>query len=312
MKKLFIIAVLVLLFSWQSKACLNYYYFVNKEGNYYMSDTIIRAFNLNFNKERNLTKLKNSYSRLSREHDYRILSDYSVSLLKLGNVKTALELLIALEKAHPEEYNLAANLGTAFELNGMPDSALKYIRLAITINPSSHGNSEWVHEKVLETKLQIKDKPKYLADHTVLQLTGSQKKDSMIRKQIELQVRERFPFCKGPDPIMASLLTDLGESYCEQLSVEYGKALYQIAQKYYGDTTGALKEKIKEAQLYINKYADKKIELPLNRRMEASYQKIGYFSYKQLLDDNDPEHYMVDWTTIDLNVKTLLTLAKIN
>ncbi|HEY6161741.1 MAG TPA: tetratricopeptide repeat protein [Bacteroidia bacterium] len=312
MKRIPLIAALTLVFCWQSKACLNYYYFVNKEGNYYMSDTIIRAFNLNFNKERNLTKLKNSYSRLSREHDYRILSDYSVSLLKLGKTKTALELLIALERVHPEEYNIAANLGTAYELSAMPDSALKYIRLALKINPASHGNSEWVHIKVLETKLQMTINPKYLADHSVLRLTESQKKDSTTRKQIEVQVRERFPFCKGPDPVMASLLTDLGESYCNQLSVEYGKAMYQIAQKYYGDTTEALTMKIKEAQLYINKYADKKIEIPVNRRMEASYDKIGYFSYKQLLDDNDPGNYVVDWTGINLDIKTLLSLAKIN
>jgi tetratricopeptide (TPR) repeat protein len=305
----FLLAILSLPFT--SKACLNYYFFVNKEGEYYMADTILRGFNLNFNKERNEAKLKRSLSSLNKFHDYKLLSDYSVSLLKLGKTKIALEILSALEKAHPEEYNIAANLGTAYELSGMPDSALKYIKLAIRINPQSHGSSEWVHIKVLETEVHLKTNSNYLDDLTVLELNTKQKNDTMARKQLELQIRERFPFCKGPDLIMASLLADLGDMYCNQLSVEYGKAMYQIAQQYYGDSSATLKKKINEAQGYIAKYKDKKVDIVYQQRMEASYEKIGYFSYKQLMDDNDQMHYVVNWSGINLDVSSLLLLANI-
>tara|TARA_B110000046_G_C13024495_1_gene413104 strand:+ start:2444 stop:2677 length:234 start_codon:yes stop_codon:yes gene_type:complete len=56
-----------------------------------------------------------------------MLSDYAVYLMKAGRVDESLAILKELNKNLPQEYQIAANLGTAYELNGELDSALFYI-----------------------------------------------------------------------------------------------------------------------------------------------------------------------------------------
>ena len=71
-----------------------------------------------------------------------MLSDYAVYLMKAGRVDESLAILKELNKNLPQEYQIAANLDTAYELNGELDSALFYIKRGIEINPDAHAGSE--------------------------------------------------------------------------------------------------------------------------------------------------------------------------
>ncbi len=48
---------------------------------------------------------------------------------------------------------LRRNLGTVYELLGENENALLWIKKAVAIDPASHGNSEWIHVRILEAKI---------------------------------------------------------------------------------------------------------------------------------------------------------------
>jgi tetratricopeptide (TPR) repeat protein len=311
MKKIFLLLAIVTFSITKSFACGNYYYALDKEGNLVpLGYNWKFPFNKNFNLERNVTKLKKLEAKLKKEKNYMLLSDYSVCLMKLGKSKEALKILIELYKHYPSEYKIAANLGTAYELNGQVDSALKYIKRGLQLNPNDHEGSEWVHVKILETKLELRKKPSYLLDHTVLQLTEAQKKDSTVLQHISIQLQERVPFTpvtSAPDEIMASLFVDLAEISANIKSIEYSRAYYQIAKIYYKSQLPFLDKKIKEMEKLINKYTS--IKPKQDRSFEGEKGKVGYFKYTELLSENDFQHYKIDWAKINTDVNSLIALV---
>jgi tetratricopeptide (TPR) repeat protein len=244
---------------------------------------------------------------LQQERSYTLLSDYAVYLLKLEKYKEGLDILVALHHYYPTEYKIAANLGTAYELNGDVENALLFIQLGMQLNPEAHDGSEWVHVRVLQTKLLLKKNADYLKDHTVLSLTEAQEQDSLIRQQINIQVRERFPFSPGPDPIMASLLIDLADCYANTQSIEFAKAVYEIAKKYYGDPSPMLDDKIKSMQKLINKYLN--VRPNRDSDLEGMNVKIGSIQYKTLLENHQLEKYTIPWEKINTNADSLISLV---
>src|SRR5258708_7777149 len=97
-------------------------------------------------------------------------SDYSVALMFLGRSEEAVTLLNQLEKEKPGEYFIAANLGTAYELSGNNEEALKWIKEGIHRDPTSHEGTEWLHVKILEAKITQEKDPHYFKTHSVLEL----------------------------------------------------------------------------------------------------------------------------------------------
>jgi len=52
------------------------------------------------------------------------------------------------------------DLGTAYELAGKNEPALRWIREGLRRNPNSHKGTEWLHVKILEAKIeQEKQRP---------------------------------------------------------------------------------------------------------------------------------------------------------
>lgn len=312
MKKIFLLFLVQLVFLFSAKACLNYYYTLDKNGALHYAgegNDLMRSFNTNFNKELIVSKMKKLDTQMEKEHSMMALSDYAVDLLKLGKVNEALDILVELYANSPGEYKLASNLGTAYELHGDVDSALKYIRRGIELNPHDHEGSEWIHVKILETKKKMAADPAWLTTHSVLELTEAQKNDS-VRKQLLIQLQERFPFVPGPDVMMASMFEDLGDISAKTYSIEYAKVFYNIAREYYGNKSEALAEKIKQVQSLSAKYASVQPPNDPYDRIEGDNAKLGSISYKTLLGDNDPNHYQVDWAKIIYDPETLL--AKVN
>lgn len=305
MKRFLVLSLLVL--SIPALSCLNFYYSINDDGHLHEITDFhesFRRFNKNFNLKRIDSKLRSYESDIQANKDYQLLSDYAVLLMKAGKTEASKELLYHLYIAHPTEYQLAANLGTAFELCGEVDSALKYIERGIELNPEAHEGSEWVHLDILNTKKELELDSSYLSHHTVLNLSESDKQDSTILNQIFIQVHERFPFSPGPDPIMASLMVDLGDCFANILSIEYAKAMYTLAKNYFGDESESTQDKID--QMIAKRVEFNNIQPERHVNLQGDVIKISGISQSRMLDDNNRNNFEIDWSTIETNVDTLL------
>ncbi|MGH1337739.1 MAG: tetratricopeptide repeat protein [Aureispira sp.] len=308
MKSLFLSLLLLLSAATTSQACLNVYYSLDHNGHLHdNAEQLKRAFNTNFNLSLIERKLQKLEKRLAKEQDYKLLSNYAVLMLKAGKTKEALAILEQLYLHHPEEYQLAANLGTAYELNGDLTKALFYIKRGIELNPEAHQGSEWVHVKILETKLQLQKDPNYLTTHSVLELTEEQKNDPLVGEQIHIQVHERFPFSPPFNAIMANLLIDLGDCYANTTSIEFAKALYSIAKFHHGSKDKRIDEQLRKMLQLRKKYA----EVHPKQEGKGDHIKIGGIRYKSLLDDNNKTRHQINWEAILTNDTLLLTAVNL-
>lgn len=178
---------------------------------------------------------------LKRHADYKLLSDFAWYELRVGNRRNAVRLLERLYEQHPDEYNIVANLGTAYEVTGKNEQALALLRKAVAINPASHHGSEWIHVNILEQK--VKASPGYAAiiglgagkDYSYW-LTGKAydkpvPPDSLMI-QLAYQLHERISFIPPQDPIVGRLVLDFADLVAIARSREEAKEFYQYAVSY--------------------------------------------------------------------------------
>jgi hypothetical protein len=153
---------------------------------------------------------------------------YALDKVYLGDYYSARQLWEATEARTPGVYYVASNLGTACELTGDDATALKWIKEGIRRNPQSHEGTEWLHVKILEAKLALARDPQWLATHTVLgvdfgQAARPQAPRTLLNGNLgrplsteeviaglTYQLKERCKFVRTTDPVVASLLGDLG------------------------------------------------------------------------------------------------------
>lgn len=289
-------------------SCLNTFHALDKEGDIHdLGFDEFIGFNMNFNPRIMSPKFSKLEQEIRETKSPYLLSDYAVLLLKAGKTQESLDLLISLNRNLPNEYKIAANLGTAYEIAGNLDSALHYIKRGMELNPAAHEGSEWVHIKILETKIALVDNPNFLSNRTVLELAEGQEKDEAVRKQLEIQIRERFPFSpEGNDPIMASLLIDLGDCYIETATYEHANAFYTIAQEYYGAPEKDVKDKLTRTLKLRASHRNVDVS---DRNDDGSALKVEAIRYRSILDDNNDPPYEIDWSKINVDVPTLLTLV---
>lgn len=187
---------------------------------------------------------------IDKKTDFKILSDFAWYEVRIGNKENAVKLLEALYRLNPEEYNVVANLGTAYEVTGQNKKALEFIRKAVAINPASHFGSEWIHIRILEQK--VKEKPDYTkiinlgADKSFTKwLTGETYNKEItpdsLMVQIAYQLHERIGFIPEPDPIVGQLIFDFADLVTIARSVSEAKPFYRYAVTY--DTSLLTKEK---------------------------------------------------------------------
>ncbi len=157
---------------------------------------------------------------IEKKTDFKLLSDFAWYELRVGNKKLAVRLLEKLYELYPNEYNVLANLGTAYEVTGKNEKALEFLRKAVAINPGSHFGSEWIHIKILEQK--VNPKPDYtlilgldaVKDYNAW-LSGKVYNtpitaDSLMT-QLAYQLHERIGFVRSPDAIVGQLVLDFGD-----------------------------------------------------------------------------------------------------
>ena len=178
------------------------------------------------------------YRLTHKTEDY---SDYGAMLTYNGQYLAAKQVFLEIEAGLPGLYATAANLGTVYELLGQNDSALFWIKKAITINPDSHEGSEWIHVRILEAKIAAGADNNYYATHNLLAVDfGEAKKpvssDTMdlakLRYQLYHQLSERLTFIKPQDPIMAQLLFQLGNVNALTWDVKSALQVYKVARAY--------------------------------------------------------------------------------
>lgn len=265
------LTVFFLLISWQgAQACLNEYGAVNLSGRdageFYEPGThepYFRAFNRVFSEN----FVASHHLHEVPADDYKTRSDIAFHLTRLGRYNESLVILRDLVKRYPHEYNILANLGTLYELNNMPDSALRILRFTNKRFPEGHYGSEWFHLKVLEAKLHMREDSHWLEQHRVLELgitqasadTSQQFQDNMSKLwEATYQLHERIPFTPTPDLLLANVLDELGDALAIEYSMLEAYKFYYIGMQYDPqDTYGmrakqqALIEPIKKAGLEI-------------------------------------------------------------
>lgn len=204
-------------------------------------------------------------SDLERENKNRPFQDnrnnLAVALIHLGQVKDGIALLEELERKSPGQYVIAANLGTAYELNGENQKALDWIKESVNRNKDSHFGTEWLHVKILEAKLAKEKESDWLNRHSVLgidfgssdtpqqpnKLTtdyfGREKSLPEIETALVYQLHERLEFTKTPDPIVAELLFDLSNVFALLRTNEHRKIAYDLALNYGANPTEIVKKR---------------------------------------------------------------------
>jgi len=174
-----------------------------------------------------------------------VRSDHAAALIYHGRAREAVALLEAVERLHPGEYVVAANLGTAYELIGDDRQALRWITEGVRRNPTSHHGTEWLHVRILEAKLALAADPAWLTTHSVTGVDfGAGRKPVMpsqwppgqgpdsTGEALRYQLHERMGFVKPPDPIVGALLADYADLTALESTVEDALPVYDLALEY--------------------------------------------------------------------------------
>lgn len=251
-----LIAILLTFFVFdQAFACLNGDSKVLKDGTFLYEDREGGVpYGHDFYKddfERGIKQLDSSYI-VTKDLDY--LSDKGLLLILLERYEEAIKLYLEIEKIEPNRYSTASNIGTAYELVGQNERALKWIRKSVELDPRSHNGSEWIHVKILEAK--IKGERFYTTGFLLNTDFGSDVKPRSQLSEQELrnlstalyyQLNERVSFVKPKEKVVAQLLFDLGN--IAYLSGNYFDALANYEQaKLYGYTGQLIEDRIKQAE----------------------------------------------------------------
>jgi tetratricopeptide (TPR) repeat protein len=204
-----------------------------------------------FDKEKTLEKLYKFYDETK---DVKYLSDVGVVLILQQKYNEAKDIYLKIEEIDPTRYATASNLGTAYELLGDNENALVWIKKAVEINPTSHRNSEWIHVKILETK--IKGEQSVTSDSLINTNFGtspnptatlSKQQLAELRDALYFQLNERVSFIKPPDKIIANLMYDLANVTFLIGGKDAAITIYEKAREY-GFTDEILQSRIYNAK----------------------------------------------------------------
>lgn len=279
-----ILLFLLLLLPGAAQACLNDFVH-NENGDGLVNEELdMLVYKRNFD-YRALDKKIAAFESNTKTKTYKDSSDFAVALIKRGYIYRALGILESIAKYRPDDYTIAANLGTCYELVGQNEAALSWIKKGIRLNPKSHQGSEWVHVKILEAKIALAKNPEWLKTNKVLALPGqiaSLKKTAGTEKEMKdaftyahfdslerhviYQLRERLPFMSPPDALMAAVLKELAY-YEEKSAIDVAILHYTYALEYAGGSDDELQTKLRTLNREFEQLLAKKRSSPDNDGM---------------------------------------------
>jgi hypothetical protein len=80
------------------------------------------------------------------------LADQGALLVRLGDAGRAVEVLRAAQRAYPNHFKIAANLGTAYQLSGELDLAAAVLREAVRLAPGKQQEAEKAHLRLVQLR----------------------------------------------------------------------------------------------------------------------------------------------------------------
>lgn len=280
MKQIISTTILFLIFFNNIFACLNGDSKELKNGTYLYYD---KESNIPFGHKFNtinfkeITKQLDSLYNLTNDIDY--ISDKGLILILKQKYEEAVKLYLDIERRKPNRYSTASNIGTAYELLGQNENALKWIKKSVDIDSTAHKNSEWIHIKILEAK--IKGERFYTTNFLLNVEFGIdiRPKSNMTKEQLQnlsdalyYQLNERISFVKPKEKIVAQLLFDYGnitfllENYRDALTV------YNLA-KSYGYKGQLINQRIEEIKAIQNK------KKQLNKNKQNKQRQTAILKY---------------------------------
>lgn len=241
MKKIVTLFIFLLSLKFNGVACLNGDSKILKNGailymDYKKSVPHGHYFYINEEFKSTIREVDSLY-KVTKDLDY--LSDKGLLFILLKEYDKAIKLYLEIEKMKPGRYSTASNIGTAYELIGDDENALKWIKKSIEIDSTSHYSSEWIHVKILEAKIDLQKPINSLSLINTDFGTDSLPKTNLpkealtnLRDALYFQLNERISFIKHKEKIIAQLLFDLAD--ITFLSSDYHDAIsiYDIAEKY--------------------------------------------------------------------------------
>lgn len=253
-----------------------------KNGRYlYMDYADALPFGHDFHIGENGKRFKHELDSLyNKTKDLDYLSDKGYILILEKKYDEALKLYLKIEKLKPNRYSTASNIGTLYELMGNNNEALKWINKSIDINPKSHKGSEWLHSKILESKIAGE---KFQNSRFLLNVDfGKEVKPisqldtiqlNKLDKSLYFQLNERISFIQPKDTIIAILLFELGNIKILKREFNAAKAILEKAKEY------GLKSSILEKRLIYTKHVlnPKPISKIKNSNEQIDYVKTLLF-----------------------------------
>ena len=287
MIKQFATIIFILFISSKPFACGNEYgYDLNGE-RLYTQYFYLSEYHRTFDITRIKQRIREDRSKPDYSTNFKLQSNVALNLMKLGHVDSALLILEPLAEEHPTQYIVIANLGTAYELSGKLELALKFISKGYELNKDSHLGSEWIHIKILEAKIKNKRSPGWISSHPivtveeVVQHEGNRPQRYIRPGHLEMQIRTRAPFTPAPNAVMANLLETLAE-YHEKHGI-YENALLAYIYVMEFKPTPQHKEYISQKIRALNK-----------KRKEAGIEEIP-FAFKHMIEmgEIDPQFLLM-------------------
>jgi tetratricopeptide (TPR) repeat protein len=184
------------------------------------------------------------------QSDWQNQNYYAAALMHVGENGRAAAILQDVEQHHPGHYHTAANLGTAYELLGKNEDALRWIKEGIKRNPQSHQGSEWLHVRILETKIALQKDKDWLKTRSVTGLDfgtadlahfpgsyprgnqGQVLEAGQVESALTYQLHERLEFIAPPEAVVSSLLFDLANLHALLHDSQAARPVYEMAWKY--------------------------------------------------------------------------------
>lgn len=157
--------------------------------------------------------------------NFEELNDYGVTLIHAKRYKEAIQIFSKLEKERKDIAQIAANLGTTYELDGQTELARHWIAQGIKRDPNIHEGSEWIHLKILDAQIAQRINSNWIKHNDVIGLNfGTKDVPKAKIKNIEVdgkkyslsnifthskaQMLQRLPFVDN-DPITAQILFNM-------------------------------------------------------------------------------------------------------
>ncbi len=220
--------------------------------NWYVGQTMTQNIVEQSTRKYWLSRAAKTVQAARAQPDFRNLTNLGVLLIYQGQYDLAARHFLFVEQRFPGHHETAANLGTALELSGYDEVALKWIRIGIRRNAHEHQGSEWLHARILQAKISLARDPAYLNSHSVVGIAfgpglvpalppdsdlpagndGLPLKPWDLDQALSYQLHERTQFVPPKDPIVANLLLDWATLNLAGGPIENADALYRAAIMY--------------------------------------------------------------------------------